>query len=81
MQTHSVLVSHGVEAELHVWEGLGHAFFFDLNLPQSDEVYEVPAKSSINILDSSTQMKPHQTIGSFRSHRHSKVLTSDCGRS
>jgi monoterpene epsilon-lactone hydrolase len=44
VQTHSVLVSQGVDAELHVWEGLGHAFFFDPDLPQSKEVYAVMAK-------------------------------------
>jgi len=33
-----------MEAELHVWEGSGHAFYFDLNLPQSGEVYAVIAK-------------------------------------
>ena len=44
VQTHSVLVSQGVDAELHVWEGLGHAFFFDPDLPQSSEVYAVTVK-------------------------------------
>jgi acetyl esterase/lipase/glyoxylase-like metal-dependent hydrolase (beta-lactamase superfamily II) len=44
VQTHSVLVSQGVDAELHVWEGLGHAFFFDPDLPQSREVYAVTVK-------------------------------------
>jgi len=38
--THSLLVAQGVDAELHVWEGLGHAFFYDPDLPESREVYE-----------------------------------------
>jgi epsilon-lactone hydrolase len=42
--THSRLVELGVEADLHVWEGLGHAFFFDPELPQSREVYKVTVK-------------------------------------
>jgi acetyl esterase/lipase len=42
--THSVLVAHGVDAELHVWEGLRHAFFFDTDLPQSREVHQVTVK-------------------------------------
>jgi len=42
--THSLLVAQGVEAELHVWEGLGHAFFYDPDLPQSREVYAVVIK-------------------------------------
>jgi monoterpene epsilon-lactone hydrolase len=44
VQTHAILVSQGVDAELHVWEGLGHAFFFDLDLPQSREVYATTVK-------------------------------------
>jgi acetyl esterase/lipase len=39
--THSQLVKLGVKAELHVWEGLGHGFFSDPDLPQSREVYDV----------------------------------------
>ena len=40
VHTHSRLVSLGVEAHLHIWEGLGHAFFCDPDLPQSHEAYE-----------------------------------------
>jgi acetyl esterase/lipase len=39
VHTHSVLVAEGVKAYLHVWEGLGHAFFYDIDLPESKEVY------------------------------------------
>lgn len=39
--THSVLVGSGVEADLHVWEGLGHAFFYDVDLPESRAAYAV----------------------------------------
>jgi acetyl esterase/lipase len=41
VHTHSVLVERGVEAELHVWEGVGHAFFYDLDLPESRAAYHV----------------------------------------
>jgi acetyl esterase/lipase len=41
---HSRLVALGVEAQLHVWEGLGHAFFFDPDLAQSREMYDVTVK-------------------------------------
>jgi monoterpene epsilon-lactone hydrolase len=44
VHTHSVLISQGVEAELHVWDGLHHAFFFDPDLSQSREVYAVTVK-------------------------------------
>jgi epsilon-lactone hydrolase len=44
VHTHAILVSQGVEAALHVWEGMGHAFFFDPGLPESREVYAVIAE-------------------------------------
>jgi monoterpene epsilon-lactone hydrolase len=39
--THSVLVAQGVDADLHVWEGVGHGFFYDPDLPESQEAYAV----------------------------------------
>ena len=39
--THSRLVSQGVDAELHIWEGLPHAFHMDPDLPESQQVYDV----------------------------------------
>jgi acetyl esterase/lipase len=42
--THTRLVSLGVKADLHVWEGLGHCFFFEPDFPESREVYEVVAR-------------------------------------
>jgi monoterpene epsilon-lactone hydrolase len=44
VHTHSVLINQGVDAELHVWEGLGHAFFLDPDFPQSREVYAITVK-------------------------------------
>jgi epsilon-lactone hydrolase len=44
VSTHAQLVRLGVYADLHVWEGLGHAFFFDPDLPESREVYGVVAR-------------------------------------
>ena len=44
VQMHSLLVAQGVEAELHVWEGLGHEFFAEPLLPQSREVYNITVK-------------------------------------
>ena len=35
------LTKCGVDAELHVWEGMWHAFFVDPDLPESREVYKV----------------------------------------
>jgi epsilon-lactone hydrolase len=42
--THSLLVAQGVSAELHVWEGLRHAFFNDPDLPESREAIAVIVK-------------------------------------
>ena len=37
--THSRLSALGCETDLHVFEGLGHGFFYDPALPESREVY------------------------------------------
>jgi monoterpene epsilon-lactone hydrolase len=43
--THRKLVRVGVEADLHVWDGLGHAFMFmHPQLPESREAHAVIAK-------------------------------------
>jgi len=44
VQTHSVLIRQGVEAELHVWEGVSHAFIFHSELSQSQEAFSVMIK-------------------------------------
>lgn len=44
VNSHNVLVRNGVEAELHVWDGLPHAFWYNSDLPESREVYDVIAK-------------------------------------
>ncbi|MYF31119.1 MAG: alpha/beta hydrolase [Gammaproteobacteria bacterium] len=42
LASHNRLVRLGVEANLHIWEGLGHATFaFNPRLPESDEVHNV----------------------------------------
>jgi monoterpene epsilon-lactone hydrolase len=43
VSTHALLVAQGVDAELHVWEGLGHAFQYQTELPESREVYATVA--------------------------------------
>lgn len=42
--THSHLVRLGVEADLHIWEGLDHSFFYEPGLPESHEMYRVVGK-------------------------------------
>jgi len=41
---HSRLVSGGVDARLHAWEGGRHAFFYDVRVPESREAFDVIAK-------------------------------------
>jgi acetyl esterase/lipase len=43
VNTHKELVKAGVPAELHMWDGLGHAFFYDIDLPESREAFQVMA--------------------------------------
>jgi epsilon-lactone hydrolase len=39
--TQAALTNVGVETELHIWDGMWHAFFIDPELPESKEVYKV----------------------------------------
>ncbi len=41
--THTQLVKAGVDAELHVWEGMFHGFFYNPDVPESREVFDVIA--------------------------------------
>ena len=34
----------GVEAELHVWEGLFHGFFYNADVPESKDAFNVIIK-------------------------------------
>jgi len=40
-RTQAALTNVGVETELHIWDGMWHAFFIDPELPESKEVYKV----------------------------------------
>jgi epsilon-lactone hydrolase len=44
VDTHRRLVRVGVDAELHVWDGLNHCFYTDDRLPESREAFQVMAK-------------------------------------
>ncbi|MBB5686807.1 alpha/beta hydrolase fold domain-containing protein [Sphingobium boeckii] len=41
VNTHRELIKAGRTADLHVWDGLGHAFFYDAALPESREAFDV----------------------------------------
>lgn len=42
--THTQLVKAGVDAELHVWEGLFHGFFYNTDVPESKDALNVIVK-------------------------------------
>lgn len=44
LYTHEQLVKLGVEAELHVWEGLFHGFFYNADVPESKDAFNVMIK-------------------------------------
>lgn len=44
IRSHRLLVQAGVDADLHVWEGMWHAFFSDPELPESQQAYDVIAQ-------------------------------------
>ncbi|CAN7500840.1 alpha/beta hydrolase fold domain-containing protein [Phenylobacterium sp. LjRoot219] len=43
VNSHRELVKAGVDADLHMWDGLGHAFFYNIDLPESREAFQVMA--------------------------------------
>ena len=44
LYTHEQLVKAGVDTELHVWEGLFHGFFYNVNVPESKDALDVIVK-------------------------------------
>ena len=44
LYTHEQLVKLGVDAELHVWEGLFHGFFYNVDVPESRDALNVIIK-------------------------------------
>lgn len=44
INTHRLLTKMGVAADLHVWDGMGHGFFGNVDLPESREAFDVMAR-------------------------------------
>ncbi len=44
VHSHALLVKQGVDAELHVWEGLFHGFFYNVDVPESRDCLDVIVK-------------------------------------
>lgn len=41
VHSHAQLIKAGVEAHLHIWDGLWHGFMYDTQLPESRDLYEI----------------------------------------
>ncbi len=41
VHAHALLTRAGVDADLHVWEGMFHGFFYNPDVPESREAYDV----------------------------------------
>jgi acetyl esterase/lipase len=41
---HSQLIKAGVDADLHVWDGMWHGFHYDVDLPESRDVFAITAR-------------------------------------
>lgn len=57
--TQAVLADLGVDAELHVWDGMWHAFFIDPDLPESQQAYRVITRFFAQHLGRSAHAGPH----------------------
>jgi monoterpene epsilon-lactone hydrolase len=44
VHTHAQLIKQGVNADLHVWEGMFHGFFYNADVPESRDCYDVVVK-------------------------------------
>jgi acetyl esterase/lipase len=42
--THALLVKAGAEADLHVWDGMFHGFFYNVDVPESRDAFGVIVK-------------------------------------
>lgn len=61
---HGRLVDLGRESDLHVWDGLGHAFHLDAALPESQQAYRVMARFFARHLGSALPASPAASAGS-----------------
>ena len=41
VHTHALLVKAGVDADLHVWDGVFHGFFYNVDVPESRDAFDV----------------------------------------
>ena len=74
LYTHEQLVKLGVDAELHVWEGLFHGFFYNAEVPESKDALNVIVKFFDRHLGVAVEPHASATHGSrARSHDHQRA--------
>jgi monoterpene epsilon-lactone hydrolase len=44
LSTDVLLTQAGVDSELHVWDGLFHGFFYNSEVPESKDAFNIMAK-------------------------------------
>lgn len=64
LYTDEQLTKLGVDAELHVWEGLFHGFFYNMDVPESKDALDVIIKFFDRHLDGATDS--HRASGADR---------------
>lgn len=42
--TNNALQKSGAVSQLNIWDGMGHAFFYDIALPESREAFDTMAR-------------------------------------
>jgi len=60
VHSNELLAAAGVSTELHVWEGMGHAFFSDPELPESKAAYAAIVRFFDRTLSRSPQRKENR---------------------
>jgi acetyl esterase/lipase len=73
LYTHEQMVKLGVDAELHVWEGLFHGFFYNADVPESKDALNVMIKFFDRHLGGAADSGTSAALasgGSVRSHDH-----------
>ena len=64
--TQAVLSDLGVDAQLHVWDGMWHSFFIDPDLPESQQAYRVIAGFFARHLGRTTRAASHECLDAVR---------------
>ena len=77
LYTHEQLVRLGVETDLHVWEGLFHGFFYNVDVPESKDALNVIVKFFDRHLGGSdAALGQKQTVARERENAENEISRS-----